>query len=357
VTPLFATRTAATLLLALAAALLFEWLRLPLPWMLGPLLATASCSIIGMPVASWGPLRNAGQCLIGTGLGLYFTPDVVTMVGKLWWAIALSVVWALLLGAGFSKWLMWSNRRQMPGLTAQTTFFAGSIGGASEMTILAERHGARTDLVAAGHSLRVLIVTISIPFALQYGGWQGLDPMQPASRLVDATGLAMLMPMCMAGALLMQKLGRANPWFLGAFFVSMLLSANHITLSGMPPSWSHAAQLFIGVSLGVRFTPAFVHAAPRWMLTCGIGSVVLIGVCAVFGWLLSMPIALDAATMILSTAPGGISEMAITAQVLHLGVPIVTAFQVCRLLAVLVLVEPVFRYGNRRLKADLGAGK
>jgi uncharacterized membrane protein AbrB (regulator of aidB expression) len=36
--------------------------------------------------------------------------------------------------------------------------------------------------------------------------------------------------------------------------------------------------------------------------------------------------------------------MAITAKVLQLGVPVVTAFQVCRLVAVLVLVEPLYRW-------------
>ncbi|MDZ4317421.1 MAG: AbrB family transcriptional regulator, partial [Phenylobacterium sp.] len=44
------------------------------------------------------------------------------------------------------------------------------------------------------------------------------------------------------------------------------------------------------------------------------------------------------------TAPGGIAEMAITAKVLQLGVPVVTAFQVCRLVAVLVLAEPLYRW-------------
>ncbi|RYF38267.1 MAG: AbrB family transcriptional regulator, partial [Comamonadaceae bacterium] len=34
-------RAAATLVLALAAALLCAWLRTPLPWMIGPLLATS----------------------------------------------------------------------------------------------------------------------------------------------------------------------------------------------------------------------------------------------------------------------------------------------------------------------------
>ena len=47
-----------------------------------------------------------------------------------------------------------------PGEQRATTYFAGAIGGASEMTLLAEREGGRTDLVAAAHSLRLLIVTL-----------------------------------------------------------------------------------------------------------------------------------------------------------------------------------------------------
>lgn len=44
----------------------------------------------------------------------------------------------------------------------------------------------------------------------------------------------------------------------------------------------------------------------------------------------------------LATAPGGIRfRMVITAQVLQLGVAVVTAFQVCRLVA--VLAEPIYR--------------
>ena len=66
-------------------------------------------------------------------------------------------------------------------------------------------------------------------------------------------------------------------------------------------------------------------------------------VCAGFGWLLSWASGLHPATLILGTSPGGIAEMAITAKVLQLGVPMVTAFQVCRLVAVLVLAEPVYR--------------
>jgi uncharacterized membrane protein AbrB (regulator of aidB expression) len=40
--------------------------------------------------------------------------------------------------------------------------------------------------------------------------------------------------------------------------------------------------------------------------------------------------------------------MCITAKVLQLGVPIVTAFHVTRMAAVVLLAGPLFRYGERR---------
>jgi uncharacterized protein len=52
---------------------------------------------------------------------------------------------------------------------------------------------------------------------------------------------------------------------------------------------------------------------------------------------------LPAPTLILAMAPGGIAEMCITAKVLQLGVPLVTAAQVARVLVLLSSTGPGFR--------------
>ena len=62
----FVLRVLLTLVLAFGAARLCVWLNTPIPWMLGPLLATALVSVFGAPTASWIPLRNGGQWVIGT---------------------------------------------------------------------------------------------------------------------------------------------------------------------------------------------------------------------------------------------------------------------------------------------------
>ena len=92
-----------------------------------------------------------------------------------------------------------------------------------------------------------------------------------------------------------------------------------------PPKFRREATIFRGT-------------APRWLASVALGTVAMLVPCAAFAVVLARTTGLHWATMILGTSPGGIAEMAITAKVLQLGVPVVTAFQVCRLVAVLLIV-------------------
>ena len=346
--PTLPVRAFLTLLLAVAAAWACEWLATPIPWTIGPLLAVSVASVLGYPTRSLAPLRNVGQWLIGAALGLYFTPQVTALVASLWWAIVVAIAWALALGWGFGRWLRLRHEPDLGATEAQrraTSCFAGAIGGASEMTLLAERAGGRTDLVASAHSLRLLIVTLTVPFALTYGGWHGIDATLPGARTVNLPGLALLLVACAAGSLAFTRTGRSNPWFMGALLVAMGITMTGVELSALPVWMTNMAQLLIGVSLGVRFSAEFVHTAPRWLASVALGTAAMVAVCAAFAALLAWATGLHVATLVLGTSPGGIAEMAITAKVLQLGVPVVTAFQVCRLVAVLVLVEPMYRRG------------
>ncbi len=351
-TPSVFLRTGLTLLGALLAAQLCLWLHTPIPWMLGPLVFTAVVSIAGLPTRSSGRLRNLGQWIIGAALGLYFTPQVGALVLTLWWAIVLGIVWALAMGWTFGLWLRRRHASDLGHLGERrlraTSHFAGAIGGASEMTLLAERIGARTDLVAAAHSVRLLIVVILVPFAMQWAqshwGLQVDPSLRSVGRMTEWPGLLGLAAITLAGAWLMIRLKRTNPWFMGALMATMLLSLSGQWWSAIPAWMSNTAQLFIGVSLGVRFRREFLRTAPRWLASVAMGTLVMLAASALFGWLMAPWVGQHPATMILGTSPGGITEMAITAKVLQLGVPVVTALQVSRLVAVLLLAEPLWRW-------------
>lgn len=341
-----ARRIVATLVLALVAALGCVALGTPLPWIIGPLLVTAVLGMAGLPLAGSTRLRNAGQWMIGVALGLYFTPEVVALLGRLAPALAAGIAWALLMGYGFYRLL----RRALPGSgdDRATPFFAAAIGGASEMAVMAERVGGRVDRVAAAHSLRILIVVVTIPFAYQALGIHGVDVAAPAVQQVSAPGLLALLALSAAGMALLAWLGTPNPWVLGALGSTALVTALGVELSALPRWASNAGQLFIGVALGVRFTPDFVRAAPRWLAAVALGTLAMIVASAAFAAALARGAGLHWATVLLGTSPGGIAEMCITAKVLQLGVPVVTAFHVTRYVAVVLLTTPLYRWEARR---------
>ena len=319
--------------------------------MIGPLLATACLSVGGVPTKSSGYLRNVGQWVIGAALGLYFTADVGQMVVSLWWAILLGIAWALAMGFSFGLWLHWHNAPHMPELSAKhmraTSYFAGAIGGASEMTIMSDRYQARTELVAASHSLRLVLVVVCLPFGMQWfqahWGLQVNSSLLPGLRILQWPGIFYLAMATSLGALGMAAIKRNNPWFMGPLIVSMGLTLAGIQWTTIPSEMSNMAQLFIGISLGVRFKREFIHTAPRWLWSVALGTLCMMLASVAFGWALAWGTGLHPATLILGTSPGGIAEMAITAKVLELGAPVVTAFQVCRLIVVLLIVGPLYR--------------
>jgi len=331
-------RGALTLAAALAGAILANWLRMPLPWFTGPLLTLAVANMSGARLPSLPHARDGGQWIIGIALGLYFTPTVTREILRLapWIVLNIGFVWLLgLLGA----WLL----RRLSGESAITCFFAAPIGGASEMATQAERHGGRVDRVAAAHSLRIMMVSLIVPFALQWLGVRGVDPYAPVAAGFNPLGLLLLGALAAAGAVVLARLGVPNQWMLGPLLVTAALTAQGFTLSALPGAVGNVGQLLIGIALGTRFAPEFFRAAPRYLAAVAFVTIVYLALSALFGWWLAGMAMLAVPTAIVATTPGGIGEMAITAKVLQLGAPIVSAFHSIRMATVVLTVGPVFR--------------
>ena len=336
-------RVVGGLAIALTGALLALWAHLPLPWMLGALLLTAAVRIAGGGTVCPRPARNAGQWVIGTSLGLYFTPQVIGHIGSNAGPIIVGMLFAL--GLAF---IGTAILRRYTDADFKTAWFSSAMGGASEMASLAERHGARIDRVATAHSVRVLLVVVTVPFIFQWWGVAGIDPTVPGPRTVHGDGLAALVALTCIGGLCFMKLRLPNPWVLGPMLVAMILTASSIELSALPDFVPKIGQLFIGWSLGDRYRPDFFRAAPRFIAAVAVFTVIALALAFGLGALLSLWSAAPVPTLILGTTPGGIAEMAITAKVLQLGVPVVTAFHVSRMVFVVIVTGPMYAFLARR---------
>lgn len=120
-----------------ASGVLFAWLKTPLPWMIGPLLAMAVCNFAGAQLRAAPGGRPLGQLIIGTALGLYFTPEVAHQVASFWPLLVFAALFAMLVAWGCGWFLS-----RTTDTDRTTAFFASVPGGAAEMAILGERYGA-----------------------------------------------------------------------------------------------------------------------------------------------------------------------------------------------------------------------
>jgi membrane AbrB-like protein len=230
---------------------------------------------------------------------------------------------------------------------APTSFFAMAIGGAPEMAAQAQRNGGEVDRVAASHALRIMLVVLIVPFAFDAMDVRGLDPYTPLAKTFSWTGFVVLVAITAGAAAVMERLKSPNGWMIGPLLAAALITAAGYSFSTLPAVVVNAGQLLIGISLGSRFTPQFFRTAPRFLSAVAAISLLYLLLAAGFAGLLASGSGLSWPTATIATTPGGIGEMALTAQALQLGVPIVTAFHTIRLLALLLSVGAMYRYWQK----------
>lgn len=325
------------LLASVFGAVAAQYLRIPLPWMLGPLIAVGICRISAVPVVASAPLRNAGQWVIGMMLGLYFTPAVGGIISSQWLAMVAGLFLALLFGV-YGTFLLY----RFGGVNVKTAWFSSAIGGANDMVNLSERYGAMPELVASAHILRITLVVLIVPFACQLFNVSGSEVTLLEQRDIKVSGLLILGLLSGMGGYVLHKLRIPNAWVLGPMFVAMVFTLLNIHLSSIPIELSKVAQLFIGWSLGDRFRPGFFKKSPKFLFIVLVFTLTSLVFAFGFAELLAIISGLPLGSLAVSVAPGGIAEMAITAKVLQLGVPLVTAFQVSRMVGVVLLTAPIY---------------
>jgi len=142
-------------------------------------------------------------------------------------------------------------------------------------------------------------------------------------------------------------LRQPNPWLFGPLLVAATVSLAGNLQIALPNGASQIGQWLIGSGLACHFNRAFFRRAPSFLGRTLLATALCMAIAGSAAWVLSVMTALDLRSLTLGMMPGGIAEMSLTAETLQLSVPLVTALQVMRLLFVLFLAEPLFRYWVR----------
>lgn len=332
------------LLLALglgaAGGWVFWTLRLPLPWMLGALVATMIAAVAGLPVRGPARIRGAVVAVIGVLLGAGFTPSLLAQAGA--WGVSLLGL-ALYLGLSLALLIPWFRR--IGGFDGKTAYFAAMPGGLSEMIELAEGAGADVPRVILAQSLRI-VTTIAV-IAVWFRVIEGVQVGQVSGRAgfadLAAVDLLLLAGAAVIGSWIGLALRLPAPTLLGPMILSAALHLTEITTSAPPSELVILAQIILGTVLGCRFAGIRARSLlPALALSLG-ATLIMLALALGFALALRSLTGQSADQLLLAYAPGGLTEMSLVAIALNAEVAFVAAHHVLRILMVIVAAPLLFR--------------
>jgi membrane AbrB-like protein len=328
---------AVTYAIAAAAGYTATLIRMPLPWMLGPFFVCGALTLLGFKLGVLPGGREVGQVTVGFSVGMKFTADVLLATAVLLPAMILATLYVVACTTLVAVLL-----RRLAGVDETTAFFATAAGGVADMSVVAEARGGEPASVAIVHALRMSLTVAVVPFLIVGFGEQGtaVDHLPSASdnplMLVLAIGLAVLV------ARLLKATPLPNPWMVGAILFGLALALTGVLLVRIPPIVIVVAQILMGTWLGCQFKREIFAALPRVAMSGLATSLLLIALAGLGALVLSRATGLPVTTSFLALAPAGITEMVITAKVMHLEAEYVTAFHVMRIAVVSTTVLAVF---------------
>jgi membrane AbrB-like protein len=322
-----------TIIVAFVGGLAAYAVSFPLPWVMGSMIAVAILSLCGAAARQPSFGRHAAQVTIGTGLGLYFTQEVIREVASLGHWMLLGAVFAIGLSMFFSRVI-----QRMARLDAPTAIYSVALGASAEMTMQAQKAGADGAVVASAHAVRIILVVSAASLIAHLSGagavkFLSSNAPEISWRIALIFGFAA--PLC---GWLLHRIGMPNAWVLGP-----VLLAGSFAASGLHARLYQnvlvAAQIVIGWGLGQHMTREFFARSPRMLFAAATVTISMLLICFGVAWVVARSAGIPLLTAFLSVAPGGIAEMAIIAKTFGIGAPVVTAFHFCRIMSTIFLTR------------------
>jgi membrane AbrB-like protein len=330
---------------ATAAGYLFSTLGLPLPWMIGPLIATALIGLAGKPVEIPKRTRPVGQVTVSAHVGLYFTAAALTAILDHAVVIVGMAVATAAIGFAISILL-----RRMTNADPATAFLASMPGGPVEMGNLALQYGGDPGPVVFAQTLRISTIVIVVPAALYYLLHETRGELSDAAFAWDIWGMVLLTAGAVASSLVFRALHISNPFFLGPLAFSCAATALGLPLAPLPHEAVSAAQILLGTWLGSTFRRELFLNAGRLVVATTVTSMLLVALCTLFAASLALVTDFPWEILVLGAAPGSVTEMSLTARFLHEDVALITAFHLVRIFLIIPTTPFMLKLVHRRAK-------
>ena len=326
-----------TLAIASAGGAVAALIGVPLPWLIGALVALCIAAmmrveIFGAPPQWPGISRDVFLPVLGVLIGSAFTPSVLNELPH-WWRTALLLT-VFLVAAHVAVYALF---RRFGGYDRTTAFYAAFPGGFVEATVMGQAAGADHRLVLVQHFLRISLIVLLMP--LFFWWWSG-GPVGSAAGVTgprSANGLgpgdmALLLAGAVVATIAARRLRFPAPDISGGILASATLYIGGWVDGRMPWSLVVLTQLMVGTSLGVGFVGVGRREVGR-AIGLALAAFALVFAMAASVALLAGPtLGAEPPAVLLAFMPGGLAEMSLIAISLRIDTPFVALHHLFRIL-------------------------
>ncbi|QHW34064.1 AbrB family transcriptional regulator [Paenibacillus rhizovicinus] len=346
---------ALTIVLSVVGGLLFKLIQIPIPWLLGPMIAM----LIGNNVVAdrfvWPPqLRNAALIIVGYTIGLSLTAAALKeMAHELPYMLLMAVLLlAYCVGIAYVV-------SRFSGMGFRTALLGSIPGGLTQVIILAEEtEGINITAVTFTQVTRLMMIVICVPlivFSPILG--QVKDASASAAAAVSAVApswgglfpnilvFAVVSVVC---AIIGNRIKLPTAYLLGPAIGTAIVQLCGLHGPALPGALTQMAQLMIGTYVGLMLRPRQLPNMVRNFTLAIVSGLLLIAGALGMAVLLSVLQPMSEATGLLSLAPGGMDQMGIIAHEIHADLPIVAGYQLFRMFFIFFLVPPLLRIVLRK---------
>jgi len=338
-------RLLVTAVTAVIGGFLFQWLGMPIPWLLGPMVTVFVCARLLGSVQPYWPttLRDSGIVIVGYMLGLSFTLETFREIGEQLPAMALLTV-LLLVGTFLIALLV----AKLSGLPLPTVLIGSIPGGLSQMVALAdELPEIDLTVVTFLQVSRLMMIIFCVPLLIFSPAIGASIHHAAASAVASWSGLFpyifVYAAACIGCALLWKKIRFPTAFLLGPMIATLALHLSGYAGPALPQGLVNLSQLLIGGYLGLMLKPEKLANKLKIIMLAALSGVLLILCTVGLSLLLTRLHAVPLSTSLLSLSPGGMDQMGIIAQEVNADLTFVVCYQLFRMLFIFIAVPPVLK--------------
>jgi membrane AbrB-like protein len=319
---------------------------MPLPWMIGPMIANTVAAMLHAPVAAPVRLRPVVIPVIGVMLGSSISSEIFAALAG--WAVTVAMMMPFLAAAATMSYLIY---RRIGGYDPVTAYYAAMPGGLNDMLLFGIAAGGEEKRIALAHATRILVVIACVGLfyglvlGVRAGGaggrpWIALDVLNWQDWLLLAGCAAIGAPL--GNAL---RLPAGN--LVGPMVLSGLAHVAHLVSVAPPTLIVNLAQIVLGSVIGCRFLGVTARQIVRDLRLGALSAMSMIAVAVVFAELTAAATGTSPAEVFLAYSPGGLTEMSLLALAMGQDVAYVSVMHLLRILLVILAAPLAFRWIRR----------